>query len=102
MSEVDLAAEVAACLRVEEVRLVPAPIGGAAHLAFVVHIPNQSSGPVAFLRCGSDSTAPREYGLGRETVVLRAAHRLGLPVPEVLGTPGTPPGLLMNLVRGTA
>jgi len=99
----ELTAEVATCLDLDEVQLVPAPMGGAAHLAFVVHDPKRSgNGPIAFLRCETDSTVPAGYGLGRETAVLRVAHRLGFPVPEVLGTPGSPPGLLMNLVSGTS
>ncbi|MCU1344952.1 MAG: aminoglycoside phosphotransferase, partial [Acidimicrobiia bacterium] len=104
MSEIDgLAAEVAACMGVDEVRLIPAPMGGAAHLAYVVHDPKRpAAGPVAFLRCETEATVPAGYGLGRETVVLRAAHRLGLPVPEVLGTPGRPPGLLMNMISGNS
>jgi aminoglycoside phosphotransferase (APT) family kinase protein len=99
----ELAAEVASCLGVDEVKLVAAPMGGAAHLAYEVHDPKQSAAdPVAFLRCETESTVPSGYGLGRETTVLRVAHRLGLPVPEVLGTPGQPPGLLMNMVAGTS
>jgi len=97
----DLARDVARCLGLPAVELVAARAGGASHLAYEVRDPKLGDGPIAFLRCES-GFAGTEYGLRREAEVLPAAAALGLPVPEVLGTPGDPPGLLMNLVAGTS
>lgn len=96
-----LSANVARCLRLAAVQLVPAPAGGAAHVAFEVFDPAQPGAPVAFLR-QEGGFAGRRYGLQREAAVLPVAAALRLPVPEVLGTPGDPPGLLMNVVPGTS
>jgi aminoglycoside phosphotransferase (APT) family kinase protein len=97
----DLAVDVAQCLGLAEVTLRLSPMGGASHLAYEVHDPAGNGAPVAFLRCEGGFAGMR-YGLRREAGVLRSAAALGLPVPQVLGTPGEPPGLLMNLVAGTS
>jgi aminoglycoside phosphotransferase len=96
-----LSAEVASCLGLPAVRLVPAPVGGAAHLCFHVLRPSGGEAPVAFLRV-EGGFAGRRYGLRREAVVLPVCAAMGLPVAQVLGTPGDPPGLLMEVVPGTS
>jgi aminoglycoside phosphotransferase len=97
----ELQAEVARCLGLPAVAMNVAPAGGAGHVAYEVHDPSRPGGPVAFYRCES-GFAGRRYGLRREAEVLPVAAGLGWPVPAVLGTPGEPPGLLMNLVPGTS
>jgi aminoglycoside phosphotransferase (APT) family kinase protein len=96
-----LEAEVAGCLGLTEVELRLAPAGGASHVAYEVRDPRGDGPPIAFHRC-EGGMAGRRYGLGREAAVLPVAARLGWPVPLVLGTPGEPPGLLMNVVPGTS
>ncbi len=96
-----LQAEVATCLGLRAVELRPAPAGGAGHLAYEVYDTIGTPGAVAFLRCES-GFAGRRYGLRREAEVLAVADALGWPVPALLGTPGDPPGLLMNVVPGTS
>lgn len=100
-STTDLAAEVAVCLGLPKVELALAPAGGASHVAYEVVDPARPGPPVAFLRL-EGGFAGRRYGLGREAAVLPVAAALGLPVPDVLGTPGEPPALLMNVVPGTS
>ncbi|HEX5588195.1 MAG TPA: phosphotransferase family protein [Acidimicrobiia bacterium] len=97
----ELEAEVGACLGLPAVEMRVAPAGGAGHVAYEVRDPAGSDEPVAFYRCES-GFAGRRYGLRREAEVLPVAAALGWPVPQVLGTPGDPPGLLMNLVPGTS
>jgi aminoglycoside phosphotransferase len=97
----ELQAEVARCLGLSEVAMNVAPAGGAGHVAYEVRDPSRPGDPVAFYRSES-GFAGRRYGLRREAEVLPVAARLGWPVPAVLGTPGEPPGLLMNLVPGTS
>src|SRR3984957_9289074 len=97
----DLCAEVAACLGLPVVAMTVAPAGGAGHVAYEVHDPARPGAPVAFYRCES-GFAGRRYGLRREAEILPVAAVLGWPVPLVLGTPGNPPGLLMNLIPGTS
>jgi aminoglycoside phosphotransferase len=70
-------------------------------VAYEVREPGRDDGPVAFYRSESGFAGHR-YGLRREAEVLPVAAALGWPVPRVLGTPGEPPGLLMNLVPGTS
>ncbi|MGE0795721.1 MAG: phosphotransferase family protein, partial [Acidimicrobiia bacterium] len=103
-ADVDLSqleAEVAACLGLPAVALAMAPAGGASHIAYEVRDPRHPATPVAFYRA-EGGFAGRRYGLTREAAVLPVAARLGWPVPRVLGTPGDPPGLLMDLVPGTS
>ncbi len=95
-----LADEVAACLGVAAVEMRLAAAGGAGHVAYEVFVPGRS-GPVAFYR-SEGGFAGRRYGLQREARILPVAARLGWPVPLVLGTPGDPPGLLMNVVAGSS
>jgi aminoglycoside phosphotransferase (APT) family kinase protein len=97
----ELEAEVAACLGLPAVEMTVAPAGGAGHVAYEVRDPARPGAPIAFHRCES-SFAGRRYGLRREAEVLPIAAELGWPVPQVLGTPGDPPGLLMNVVPGTS
>ncbi len=98
----DLEAEVAGCLGLPAVELRVAPAGGAGHVAYEVRDPARDDDtPVAFYRA-EGGLAGRRYGLRREAAVLPVAAALGWPVPRVLGTPGDPPGLLMNLVAGTS
>jgi aminoglycoside phosphotransferase len=96
-----LQADVAACLGLSVVAMTVAPAGGAGHVAYEVHDPAHPGAPVAFYRCES-GFAGRRYGLRREAEILPVAAVLGWPVPLVLGTPGDPPGLLMNVVPGTS
>jgi aminoglycoside phosphotransferase len=97
----DLPADVAACLDLPIVEMHVAPAGGAGHVAYEVHDPDRPGPPVAFYRSESGFAGTR-YGLRREAEVLPVAASLGWPVPLVLGTPGDPPGLLMNVVAGTS
>jgi aminoglycoside phosphotransferase len=97
----ELEAEVAGCLGRPTVSMRVAPAGGAGHVAYEVHDPADPGGPIAFYRA-EGGLAGRRYGLRREAAVLPVAAGLGWPVPHVLGTPGDPPGLLMNLVAGTS
>jgi len=94
-------ADVAVCLDLPEVEMSIAPAGGAGHVAYEVRDPAHPDVPVAFYRAES-GFAGRRYGLRREAEVLPVAAALGWPVPLVLGTPGDPPGLLMNLIPGTS
>ncbi|MGD9794402.1 MAG: phosphotransferase family protein [Acidimicrobiia bacterium] len=98
----ELTAQVAQCLG-RDVQLVLAPQGGAAHLAYEVRAKDGEGQSLAFLRTepAGWSMGPR-YGLSREAKMLRGAHRLGFPVPQLLGTPGTPPGLLTEMIIGTS
>lgn len=97
----ELAEQIATCLGLPAVEMNVAPSGGAAHVAYEVHVPGRGGGPVAFYRC-EGGFAGRRFGLRREAVILPVAASLGWPVPQVLGTPGDPPGLLMNVIPGTS
>lgn len=96
----DLCADVAACLDRPVVAMTVAPAGGAGHVAYEVFDPAHPGAPVAFYRC--ESGFGWRYGLRREAEILPIAAVLGWPVPLVLGTPGNPPGLLMNVIPGTS
>jgi aminoglycoside phosphotransferase len=96
-----LAEDIAACLDLPAVQIDVAPAGGAGHVAYEVRDPARPGDPVAFYRCES-GFAGRRFGLRREAEILPVATALGWPVPHVLGTPGDPPGLLMNVILGTS
>jgi aminoglycoside phosphotransferase (APT) family kinase protein len=99
-----LASQVAACLGRDRLRVEPSQ-GGATNLAFQVFDDTDAgAGPIAFLLCegGDDRIGGDRYGLLHEANILRAAAELGFPVPEVLGTLTSPPGIVMALVEGTS
>ncbi len=96
-----MAAEVAAALGVDEVRLVPQSNGGS-RAGFRVETAADTH--AAFLRLddGESGMSDTHFDLRREAQILRRVRELGILVPEVLATFDDPQATLMEFVPGSA